>query len=125
MRDLSKLVVAQHGGLYSTGDPFEPFQLRDTTGTVVEAVSVYLRELQACGRPATTQRSYAMDLLRFFRFLWALGVPWNEATRAEARDFARGSSSLTSRRFRPSGTVSGRRQADPAMARAGRVPQTR
>ena len=61
--------------------------MRDTTGTVVEAVSVYLRELQACGRPATTQRSYAMDLLRFFRFLWALGVPWNEATPAEARDF--------------------------------------
>jgi site-specific recombinase XerC len=28
-----------------------------------------------------------MDLLRFFRFLWALGVPWSEATGAEARDF--------------------------------------
>lgn len=87
IRDLSKLVVAQRGMLRSTGDPFEPFQLLDETGTVVEAVSAYLRELQACGRPASTQRSYAMDLLRFFRFLWALGVPWNEATRVEARDF--------------------------------------
>ena len=86
-RDLSKLVVAQRGMLRSTGDPFEPFQLLDETGAVVEAVSAYLRELQACGRPASTQRSYAMDLLRFFRFLWALGVPWNEATRVEARDF--------------------------------------
>jgi hypothetical protein len=30
-----------------------------------------------------------MDLLRWFRFLWAIGVPWNQATRAEARDFCR------------------------------------
>src|SRR5260370_1856838 len=30
-----------------------------------------------------------MDLRRWFRFLWAAGVPWNMATRAEARDFCR------------------------------------
>jgi integrase len=30
-----------------------------------------------------------MDLLRWFRFLWATGVPWDQATRAEARDFVR------------------------------------
>ncbi len=87
MRGLSKLMVAPRGALRSTADPFEPFQLVDETGTIVEAVSAYLRDLQACGRPASTQRSYAMDLLRFFRFLWAVAVPWNEATRAEARDF--------------------------------------
>jgi hypothetical protein len=45
--------------------------------------------LTACGRPATTQRSYGMDLLRWFRFLWALGVVWDQATRVEARDFCR------------------------------------
>jgi hypothetical protein len=28
-------------------------------------------------------------LLRWFRFVWAAGVPWNMATRAEARDFCR------------------------------------
>jgi site-specific recombinase XerC len=87
VRDLSKLVLVPRGALRSTGDPFEPFQLLDETGAVVEAVSAYLRELQACARPASTQRSYAMDLLRFFRFLWMLAVPWNEATSAEARDF--------------------------------------
>ena len=80
-------MVARRGALRSTGDPFEPFQLLDEGGTVLEAVSAYLRELQACGRPASTQRSYAMDVLRFLRFCWAVGVPWNEATRAEARDF--------------------------------------
>ena len=30
-----------------------------------------------------------MDLLRWFRFLWAAGVAWDRATRAEARDFCR------------------------------------
>ncbi len=49
----------------------------------------FFAELAACGRPATTQRSYGMDLLRWFRFLWALGVGWDQATRVEARDFCR------------------------------------
>jgi site-specific recombinase XerC len=30
-----------------------------------------------------------MDLLRWFRFLWTVGVPWRQATRVEARDFCR------------------------------------
>ena len=30
-----------------------------------------------------------MDLLRWFRFLWALGVAWDRATGVEARDFCR------------------------------------
>ena len=30
-----------------------------------------------------------MALLRWFRFLWAVGVGWDQATRAEARDFCR------------------------------------
>ncbi|MFE9601610.1 hypothetical protein [Streptomyces hokutonensis] len=30
-----------------------------------------------------------MDLLRWFRFLWVIDVPWDRATRLEARDFCR------------------------------------
>src|ERR1700737_3971507 len=41
------------------------------------------------GRPATTQRSDGVDLLRWLRFLWALGVAWDQATGVEARDFCR------------------------------------
>ncbi len=55
----------------------------------MEAVSAFLRDLQAAGGSAATARSYGMDLLRWFRFLWAAGVPWEQATRAEARDFCR------------------------------------
>jgi hypothetical protein len=66
-RDLSSLRVLRCGGLEATGDPFEPYQVADAGGVVVAPVAAYLRDLQACGRPAATQRSYAMDLLRWFR----------------------------------------------------------
>jgi site-specific recombinase XerD len=88
-RDLVVLVVPGQGGLRATGDLFEPYQLVDASGRDVAPVNAFLRELQACGRAATTQRSYGMALLRWFRFVWAIGVPWNQATRAEARDFSR------------------------------------
>jgi integrase len=80
-------VVELVGSVVATGDVWEPFRLHDRDGEVVGSVSVFLRELQACGRPAATQRSYAMDLLRWFRFLWAIEVVWDQATRVEARDF--------------------------------------
>jgi site-specific recombinase XerD len=88
-RDLSSLRVLRCGALEGTGDPFEPYQVVDVDGVVVAPVAAYLRDLQACGRPAATQRSYAMDLLRWFRFLWAVDVGWDQATRVEARDFCR------------------------------------
>ena len=86
-RDLSRLAVPLRGSLEATGDLFDPYWLADPAGVVVSPARAYLRELAASGRTAATQRSYALDLLRWFRFLWAVGVPWDEATRAEARDF--------------------------------------
>ena len=88
-RELSGLVVPRRGCLEATGDLFEPYRLVDGDGAVVVPVAAFFAELAACGRPATTQRSYGMDLLRWFRFLWALGVGWDQATRVEARDFCR------------------------------------
>jgi integrase len=88
-RDLAAIVVPRVGRLEATGDPWKPYRLVDLDGGVVEPVSVYLKELQASGRTVATQRSYGMDLLRWFRFLWAVGVPWDQATRVEARDFCR------------------------------------
>ena len=88
-QDLGTLVVPPAGALTGTGDPWEPYRLTGPDGGRVEAVAEFLRELQAAGRPATTQRSYGMALLRWFRFLSAVGVPWDQATRIEARDFCR------------------------------------
>ena len=88
-RELSGLVVPRRGSLVATGELFEPYRLVDGDGAVVVPVAGFFAELAACGRPATTQRSYGMDLLRWFRFLWAIGVGWDQATRVEARDFCR------------------------------------
>lgn len=88
-RDLASLVVPQRGSLEATGDVFEPYRLVDADGVPVLGVAAYLADLTACGRRSTTLRSYGMDLLRWFRFLWALDVGWDGATRAEARDFCR------------------------------------
>jgi site-specific recombinase XerD len=88
-RDLAVLAVPLAGALEGTDDPWLPFRLVDPAGTPVEAVSAFFADLQATGRAAATVRSYGMDLLRWFRFLWAIRVPWNRATRVEARDFCR------------------------------------
>jgi site-specific recombinase XerD len=82
-------VVPLLGRLLETGDRSDPYRLVDDTGGVVEPVAAFFRELQATGRADATLRSYGMDLLRWFRFLWAVGVAWDRATQVEAREFAR------------------------------------
>ncbi|MEO3857931.1 site-specific integrase [Acrocarpospora sp. B8E8] len=88
-RDLGALAVPLVGVLRETGDPWEPYRLLDPAGEPVEATAAFFRDLQASGRSESTVRSYAHDLLRWFRFLWAIETPWNQATRVEARDFCR------------------------------------
>lgn len=88
-RDLATLVVPWVGRLVDTGDPWEPYRLVDRDGSAVEAVSAWFADLQAGGRSVATVRSYGTDLLRWFRFLWAVEVRWERATRSEARDFSR------------------------------------
>jgi site-specific recombinase XerD len=88
-RDLAALVVPQAGRLVATGDCYEPYRLVDADGVGVAAVAAYFRDLLAAGRAESTVRSYGMDLLRWFRFLRAAGVAWDQATRVEARDFCR------------------------------------
>jgi len=87
--DLACLAVPLSGLLEETGDSWLPFRLLDPAGEPVEAVSAFFGDLLAGGRSAATVRSYGMDLLRWFRFTWAAGVRWSQATRAEARDFCR------------------------------------
>src|SRR5881628_1653291 len=87
--DLGSLVVPVAGSVVVVDDVWEPVRLLDASGSVVAAARAFLQDLQAAGRSMATQRSYAMDLLRWFRFGWAIGVVWDQATRVEARDFCR------------------------------------
>jgi site-specific recombinase XerD len=86
-RDLAAVVVGRRGSLVDTGEGWQPWRLLDPDGAPVAAVTAFFSDLSAAGRSAATQRSYGMALLRWFRFLWAVEVPWNEATQVEARDF--------------------------------------
>ena len=87
--DLAGLVVPLAGQIVATGDGWEPYRLVDADGAAVDAAAAYFGHLQAAGRAELTVRSYGMDLLRWFRFLWAAGVAWDRATRSEGRDFCR------------------------------------
>ena len=87
-QDLSRLAVPRWGRLVETGDRYEPNRLVDADGAVVAPVAVFFQELLAAGKTASTVRSYGMDLLRWWRFLHAVEVPWDRATRVDARDFS-------------------------------------
>lgn len=87
-RELTSLVVPCTGRLVATGEEYEPYRMLDADEALVEPVAVFLRELLASGRSSATLRSYGMDLLRWWRFLRAVQVNWDRATRVEARDFS-------------------------------------
>lgn len=118
-RELSGLVVLRVGAVESTGDLWEPVRLVGADGRPVAAVTAFMRELQASSRSAATQRSYAMDLLRWFRFSWAIDVAWDRATRVEARDFCR----WLTLRDKPAGAAlagrSGRGTPNPVTGKPG------
>jgi len=63
-RDLSMLIVPRVGAVDVREDLWEPVRLIDPIGDPLAPVTAFLNELQASGRSAATQRSYAMDLLR-------------------------------------------------------------
>ena len=82
------LAVARVGRVEETGDPLLPFRLLDEQGAEVPAVTEFLHHMLADDASAASFRSYAYELLPWFRFLGAVMVPWDLAGRAEARDFA-------------------------------------
>ena len=121
--DLARLAVPLAGALEETGDRWLPFRLTDPAGVVVEPVSAFFADLLAAGRSEATIRSYGMDLLRWFRFLWAAGVPWDTAIRAEARDFCRWMQ-VAGKPARPHWRAP-ERSPVPAAARGGYAPSVR
>src|SRR5258708_15202061 len=72
----------------TTGDDREPYRVLGPDGDVAEPVSVFLRDLLASVKWEAMLRSYAVDLRRWWRFLVAVDVAWDRASRAEARDFS-------------------------------------
>ena len=84
VRDVRRLVVRRAGRVEETADPTLPWKVDGRAD--VEPVNTYLRALVADGNRPATCRSYGYDLLRWLRFLAAVGVPWDHASRDEVRD---------------------------------------
>ncbi|MFL6124813.1 tyrosine-type recombinase/integrase [Actinophytocola sp.] len=88
VRDVAALTVARIGRVEETGDRLLPFRLVDEHGDEEPAVTEFLRHMLADDASPASLRSYAYELLSWFRFLRAVGIPWFLASRLEARDFA-------------------------------------
>jgi integrase len=88
LRDVGRLDVPSVGAVVEVpGDRVLPVRLVGAGGAEVAAVTEFLLDLRASGGSAGSARSYALALLRWFRFLEAVGVVWERAGRVEARDF--------------------------------------
>ena len=86
-RDVAHLRVPPIGEVCRVGSG--PWEVLGADGQPVVAWVSFRSELVACGCSASTCRSYAHDVLRWLRFLAALGISWQQASRVEVRDFVR------------------------------------
>jgi hypothetical protein len=81
VRDLARLTLPVVGEVVTTDEPDVPFTVTDAAGEWVEPVTDFMRDFSAGDMSRTSCRSYAYDLLRWWRWLAAIAVPWDEAQR--------------------------------------------
>ncbi|MEU7046694.1 tyrosine-type recombinase/integrase [Streptomyces varsoviensis] len=83
---MSRINLPRWGHVVEVSDVVR-YSVLDSEGDPIEPVQFYLRDFKASGNRDASVRSYAYDLLRWWRFLRAVGVDWDRATPAEGRDF--------------------------------------
>ncbi len=84
-RDVGSIRLPQWGRVVSVTGTV-PWLVVDPDGVPVEPVRRFLVDFVARDNRAGSVRSYAYDLLRWWRWLRAVGVEWDKATPAEVRD---------------------------------------
>jgi hypothetical protein len=62
------------GSVVATDQAFPPWTVLDSSDVPIGVVVDYLRSLALGSSSPSTCRSYAYDLLRWFRVLWQLGI---------------------------------------------------
>lgn len=128
-RDVGALRLLRAGEVRATSDPALPWIVADGAGQPAGPASDFLKHLLASGNTAASCRSYAFDLLRWFRFLAAVDVRWDRAQRGEVRDFVlwlRVAHNPARDRHRPSAPAPGEvnlRTGKPSL-QAGYAPAT-
>jgi site-specific recombinase XerD len=85
-RDVTALAIPRIGAVASI-EAAPGTVLLDATGAPVEEVSEFFATMLASGASFSSLRSYGLALLRWWRFLAAIEVSWQRASRIEARDF--------------------------------------
>lgn len=85
-RQVDGLVVSEIGKVVAV-DRQPGFAVLDPDGQELLPAASWLLQLVARDCSAHTVRAYAMSLLRFLRFLWAVEVTWQRATEVDVRDF--------------------------------------
>lgn len=83
-RDVSSIVLSGWGSVVSSNRV--GWTVVDPDGAEVMPIRRFLLDFTARGNRVHSVRSYAYDLLRWWRWLRAIGVPWDQATPAEVRD---------------------------------------
>lgn len=117
-RDVGGLTVAALGRVERV-DGLPGVALIDAAGETIPAVAGYLNSVLASGASPGSVRSYALALLRWWRFLAAVDIGWTRATRVEVRDFV-----LWMRFAAKPGTGGATSRAGRAGDRAGYAPTT-
>lgn len=84
-RDIRSIVLPTWGKVVPA-DGLVPWLVVDPDGVPVEPVRRFLADFVAQDNNVASVRSYAYGLLRWWRWLIAVGVEWDKATPAEARD---------------------------------------
>lgn len=105
-RDVTGLLVPVVGAVVQL-EGVPGTALLDASGAPVVEVSDFFASMLASGASVSSLRSYGLSLLRWWRFLAAVGVQWERASRVDARDF-----------------VLWMRMVGPAGRRAGYAPAT-
>ncbi len=85
-RDIAGVCLPSWGSVVAAGGVV-PWLVMDPSGRPVEAIARFLRDFVARGHRAGSVRSYAYDLLRWWRFLRVVEVEWDKASATEVRDF--------------------------------------
>jgi hypothetical protein len=85
-RDVESVRLPRWGQVVPDGGVV-PWLVVDPSGEPVAPVRQFLVDFVARGNRPGSVRSYAYDLLRWWRWLAVVGVDWDKATSAEVRDF--------------------------------------
>jgi integrase/recombinase XerD len=84
-RDIASIELPRWGRVVRV-DGMVGWLVVDPDGVAVEPIRRFLFDFVARDNRAGSVRSYAYVLLRWWRWLRAVGVEWNKATPGEARD---------------------------------------